>query len=77
MKKIDKQDKEPQDAYVWIELRSVQGKPGWLSDRSEWIAFATRRSFLLVKRERLLNFVKENTDEKDGVSSAKDPLVQN
>ncbi len=61
MKKISRQDAEPQDQWTWIELHGVnEGNKGWLyGGCSDFIAFQTRRGFLLVPRVDLIAKVEE------------------
>jgi len=63
-KRLNRSDIEPQDEWQWIELHGVQPNDnGWLFNRkSEWIAFETATSFIIVDRKRLIRFVEENVD---------------
>lgn len=71
MKKIRRADPQPQDVYAWIELKGVRpGEPGWLfGGKSDYIAFETRTTFVLVKRVNLIAFVQKNTDTSAVVNS--------
>jgi hypothetical protein len=64
MKKISRQDAEPQDQWTWIELHGVNaGNKGWLyGGQSDFISFQTRRGFLLIPRVDLITKVEELVD---------------
>lgn len=57
MKKYRRSDDKPTDRLHWIELRNVNGKNGWLYGDADVIAFETRKWWLLVDREDLVQFV--------------------
>jgi hypothetical protein len=57
MKKYRRSDDKPTDRLHWIELRNVNGKNGWLYGDADVIAFETRKWWLLVEREDLVQFV--------------------
>ena len=57
MKKYRRSDDNPTDRLHWIELRNVNGKSGWLYGNADIIAFETRKWWLLVDREDLVQFV--------------------
>lgn len=69
MKKYRRSDDKPTDRLHWIELRSVNGKNGWLYGDADIIAFETRKWWILVERKDLVQFVEgivwgEETTEK-------------
>ena len=57
MKKYRRSDDKPTDRLHWIELRNVSGKNGWLYGNADIIAFETRKWWMLVEREDLVQFV--------------------
>lgn len=61
MKKINRNDISVQDEWTWIELHGVnEGNKGWLyGGKSDFIAFETRRGFLIVPRFFLIEKVAE------------------
>ncbi|QEQ00790.1 hypothetical protein FFX45_04970 [Thermosynechococcus sp. CL-1] len=62
VKKIQRQDPQPQHQYTWIELQGVRDR-GWLfGGHSDYIAFQTLNSFILVQRTALIAFVQKNVD---------------
>ena len=58
--------------WVWIEFRNVRGEAGWLFGKSNWIAFETETSFLIVDRHDLYQLVRRVVDRTASVGSAKD-----
>lgn len=59
MKKIKRSDPSPQDMYAWVELHGVRKwDEGWLyGGKADYIAFETKKSFILVDRKKLLNYI--------------------
>ena len=41
------------DAWQWLELRSAEGRPGWVYGEADFVVFETRNSFILVSRSNL------------------------
>lgn len=58
--------------WVWIEFRNVRGEAGWLFGKSNWIAFETQSSFLVVDRHDLYQLVRRSVDRKTSVDSARE-----
>ena len=56
IKKNSRSDKSFDDSIHWLELQNVNGKPGWLYGKAEYIAFRTNTRIIFVKREKLLSF---------------------
>jgi hypothetical protein len=42
------------DDLVWIELKNVQGKEGWLYGAADFIAFERENDFVIVPRKNLI-----------------------
>ncbi len=59
MRKIKRSDPAPQDEYAWVELHGVRERDeGWLyGGEANYIAFETQKSFVLVDRKKLLEYV--------------------
>lgn len=74
-KRISRADDKLDYTKIWVEVQSVRAdNRGWLFDgKADFIAFEQLSCFLVIKRERLIDIVKEKT-EKVFVSSAKDAL---
>jgi hypothetical protein len=76
-KKISRRSKDYNDDWIWLELTSVNGAPGWLSSGPDFIAFEREGDFIISKREILLNWLvneseaKQSIKDKDYVNSAK------
>lgn len=61
---------------VWIELKNVQGKDGWLHGDATHIAFERPQAFVLVKREDLIGLVDKLVDINTIVDTADDCLYK-
>jgi hypothetical protein len=55
LKKINRFDKGYQDELAWIEIKNVLGLKGWVCGNADYIVFERTDSWLLVKREDLLD----------------------
>jgi hypothetical protein len=75
-KRIQRDDKNAQAEFIWVELRNVRGKVGWLFGSADLIAFEKQNAFVFVKRLDLLNVVNQNVDLVAKVKSAKDALYK-
>lgn len=60
-KRIYRRDENYNDKLVWIEIRDVNGNPGWLYGFADKIAFETKSGFVLVDRKKLIGLVKALT----------------
>ena len=67
IKKNSRSDKSFDGSIHWLELQNVNGKPGWLYGKAEYIAFRTNTRIIFVKREKLLSFALEAVSGKDVV----------
>ena len=49
---------------IWVELKNVQGKPGWVFGEAQYIAFDMPEvhGFVFVKREQLKDYCSNNVD---------------
>ena len=53
-KRTSRSDMEEQDEWVWLELRNVAGRDGWLvAPKLDYVAFERLDDFVVVKRETL------------------------
>jgi hypothetical protein len=75
-KRIERRDGESQGNFIWVELRNVRGKVGWLFGKADLIAFETANSFVFVQRRDLLAVVNQKVDLVAKVKSAKDALYK-
>lgn len=46
--------------YNILEYTNVNGKDGWLFGKADYVAFETETDFMLVERQKLINFAKDN-----------------
>ena len=69
-KRINRSDKDEQNALIWVELRNVKDKTGWLFGKADMIAFEKEKSFLIVKRLDLLALVNKKVNL---VAKVRDP----
>lgn len=72
LKRQSRSDAALNQDWVWIEFRNVRGEAGWLFGKSNWIAFETERTFLIVDRHDLYQLVRRIVDRKASVDSAKE-----
>lgn len=75
-KRINRSDKDEQIALIWVELRNVKGKIGWLFGKADLIAFEKEKSFLIVKRLDLLALVNKKVNLVAKVRDPKDALYK-
>lgn len=74
MKRLNRSNSAPQDEWHWIELHGVRkNDEGWLyGGKADLIAFETKSSFIIVKREDLIKFIEDKVDFSTKVSSSYD-----
>ena len=72
MKKKNRNDKEKQDEWAWVEGTNVKGNPGWVKGRADYIVFERGEYWLMVNREELLHFVQEKL-KKNSYAEGKKP----
>lgn len=53
LKKKSSRDNKVSPDIVWVELKNVRGKSGWLYGKATRIAFELEKEFILVNREML------------------------
>jgi len=75
-KRVHRSDSELQLNYIWVELRNVRGKIGWLFGKADLIAFEKSSSFILVKRLDLLAVVNKKVNLVAKVRDPKDALYK-
>ncbi len=64
MKRIQRTDNDVQDEWIWIELHGVRpNERGWLyGSKADIIAFEMKDSFIIVRREHLIELVERIVD---------------
>lgn len=79
-KRTSRKDKNFNYEWVWIEIKNVQGRKGWLFGEADFIAFEQEKHFVLVPRKTLVSFVKSNVrfdlDKVERASHAKYKIYQ-
>lgn len=61
---------DPQDEWIWIEFKNVNGKKGWLYGSADLISFEFKDHFLFVKREELVELSEKLIDRNDIVKKS-------
>jgi len=54
MKRTGRWDGKPQDKIIWLEIKNVSGKNGWLLGKANCISFQCEDGFLCVARKKLV-----------------------
>jgi len=77
-KRNSRGDMNVQSEFIWVEFRSVQGKPGWLYGKADLIAFQIEidGEFWLVKRTSLVELVDKLVDKSQVVTNNQDALYK-
>lgn len=65
LKKINKWDSDSDDSKHYVEETNVNGKPGWLNGKADYIAFQTNDHWVIVDRLRLVYFILLNCTDKN------------
>jgi len=76
VKRIQRNDDKSQHDFIWVEIRNVRGKVGWLFGKADLIAFEAEKTFFFVKRLDLLAVVNQKVDLVAKVKSARDALYK-
>lgn len=56
--KAKSRGQKPDSKIMYIELKSVKGNIGWIYGKSNYIAFQIPDGFLILSREKILNFIR-------------------
>jgi len=56
-KRTSRQNKKFNDEWVWVEIKNVQGKNGWLYGKADFIVFERESDFILCPRKSLIGIV--------------------
>ena len=69
MKRISRNDQNVQDEWHWVELHGVrENDKGWMyNGKADLIAFETKKGFIMIKRERLINLIDSTVDFKGDI----------
>ena len=60
VKKIRSVDEHGESNYHWVEIYNVNGQTGWLYGKADYVAFETKKFWLVVPIKTLQEFIKEN-----------------
>ena len=75
MKRYNRKDENVQDEMALVELQNVNGKPGWIHGKADYIAFERKGKWLTVERKELLDFVEKNKGERSKWTYKKIPYA--
>lgn len=65
LKKVKRNDQEINEHIHWVELKSVQGKPGWLyAQAPDFFVFELKEYWVVVAKEDLQKLIAEKCVEK-------------
>lgn len=62
-KKISRSDYNSSSDKTWVEFKNVNGEPGWVKGKADFIAFDQDDHFLLVKRSVLYKWAKSKIEK--------------
>tara|TARA_B110000858_G_scaffold174348_1_gene206865 strand:- start:1508 stop:2029 length:522 start_codon:yes stop_codon:yes gene_type:complete len=62
-------DASPDAKRVWLELKNVQGRKGWVYNEADYIAFEREHRYIVVKRLSLCELIDNLVDMDDYVLS--------
>lgn len=65
MKKVNRSDDKANENIHYVEIKNVQGHPGWLYGEADFFAFETEEYFVLVHKEKLQSFIKDKCGKKE------------
>lgn len=58
-KRTARNDKKFNDEWIWLELKNVQGRKGWVYGDADFIVFERQEDFVLAPRKSLLKLINE------------------
>ena len=59
----------PDTKLIWLEMKNVQGRNGWVYNEADYIAFERTNEFLVVKRLSLCELIENLVDMNEYVLS--------
>lgn len=71
-KKLSRSDNTAQYEWTFIELRNNYGNPGWIAKGADFMCFELEHEVLVVKRERLQEWVNTRVNMGKKVHSSRD-----
>lgn len=73
-KRISRNDSNPTDEFIWLELRTISGKIGWAMSLVNFIGFERENDFLVVPTLILQEIIKEKCNLNNVVKTSKEAL---
>ena len=64
LKKVRRHDSEANENIHWVEIKSVQGKAGWLYGDALFFSFELKDYWIVVSKKDLQEFIAEKCKEK-------------
>lgn len=58
-KRTSRRDKKFNDEWIWLELKNVQGRNGWVYGEADFIVFEREGDFVLAPRKSLIKLINE------------------
>lgn len=58
-KRTSRKDKKFNDEWIWLEIKNVTGRDGWLYGKADFIVFEREQDFVLCPRKSLVELVNE------------------
>jgi hypothetical protein len=74
MKKINREDSEPNENIHYVEIKNVHGNKGWLYGDADYFAFEMRDYYVMVSKIKLQAMIADKCKEK--IKCARPTLYQ-
>jgi len=74
MKKINREDSEPNENIHYVEIKNVHGNKGWLYGDADYFAFEMKDYYVMVSKIKLQAMIADKC--KDKIKCAKPKLYQ-
>ena len=74
MKKINREDSEPNENIHYVEIKNVHGDKGWLYGEADYFAFEMKDYYVMVSKIKLQAMIADKCKEK--IKCAKPTLYQ-
>jgi len=56
-KRTSRRDKKFNDEWIWVELKNVQGKNGWIYGEADFIVFEREEDFIVASRKNIIELI--------------------
>jgi len=76
-KRISRNDISVQDEFIWLEIKNTSGNLGSLFGTADRMSFEMEDSFVIVDRNKLIEFVKTNCNMRKIARTAAEALYSN